>query len=52
MKPLKKRIYKTRLKRFWKEWGVTLEQIEVFLASICIISVPLLIRIFFALFGF
>lgn len=52
MKPLRKKIYKTRLKRLFEEWGMTKEQLDILLASICIISAPLMIRIFFALFGF
>lgn len=33
-----------KLKRFWKEWGITKEEMEIGFATICVLSIPFLIR--------
>lgn len=51
MKALQKRRLKRKLRRFWKEWGITLEEFEMFLGACGVIMFPFLLRIFLAFFG-
>lgn len=51
MTPLQKRRLKRKLWRFWQEWGITLEEFEMFLGACGAIMFPLLLRIFLAFFG-
>ena len=47
----KVRTFKRVLKTFWKEWGMTLEEFEMFLGACGVFMFPLLLRIFLAFFG-
>lgn len=51
MTTLQKRRLKKKLRRFWKEWGMTLEEFEMFLGACIVIMFPFLLRIFLAFFG-
>ena len=51
MTPLQKRRLKRKLRRFWKEWGMTLEEFKMFIGACGIFMFPLLLRIFLAFFG-
>lgn len=51
MTTLQKRRLKKKLRRFWKEWGITWEEFEMFLGACMIVMFPLLLRIFLAFFG-
>ena len=51
MTTLQKRRLKKKLRRFWKEWGITWEEFEVLLGAISIIMSPFILRIFLAFFG-
>lgn len=33
-----------KLKTFWKEWGITIDEMEIGLATIGVLSIPFLIR--------
>lgn len=33
-----------KLKKLWKEWGVTKEEMETGFATLCVLSIPFLIR--------
>lgn len=33
-----------KLKKLWKEWGVTKEEMEIGFATLCVLSTPFLIR--------
>lgn len=48
---LQKRRLKKKLRRFWKEWGMTLEEFEMFLGACGAFMFPFLLRIFLAFFG-
>ncbi len=41
------RTMKRKLKRFWREWGVTFEEFEMFVCAIGFFVLPLLLRILF-----
>lgn len=43
--PLGKKMLKRKLKKFWKEWGITWEQFEIFLGACFIIVIPILLEI-------
>ncbi len=32
------------MKKFWKDWGLTLEELETGLATLAVLSTPFLIR--------
>lgn len=51
MTTLQKRRLKKKLRRFWKEWGMTLEEFEMLLGAMSTIMFPFLLRIFLAFFG-
>lgn len=34
-----------KLKMFWKEWGITKEELEIGFATLCVLSIPFLIRL-------
>lgn len=38
---------KRKLKRFWREWGITFEEFEMFVCAIGFFVLPLLLRILF-----
>lgn len=42
---------KTKLKTFWKKWGMNKEEIEMFLGALSIIMFPIMLEIVLALFG-
>lgn len=46
-----KRGLKRKFQRFWKEWGITREELGMFLGAVSIIVLPFLLRIFLAFFG-
>ena len=33
-----------KLKTFWKEWGITKEEAETGFATLCVVSIPFLLR--------
>jgi hypothetical protein len=51
MTGLQKRRLKRKFRRFWKEWGITWEEFEMFLGAVGCIMFPLLLRIALAFFG-
>lgn len=51
MTTLQKRRLKKKLRRFWKEWGMTLEEFEMLLGAMSTIMFPFLLRIILAFFG-
>lgn len=51
MTTLQKRRLKKKLRRFWKEWGMTLEEFEMLLGAMSTIMFPFLLRILLAFFG-
>lgn len=51
MTGLQKRRLKRKFRRFWKEWGITWEEFEMFLGAVGCIIFPLLLRIALAFFG-
>ena len=40
------------MKQFWKQWGITLEEIGMLIGAISVVILPLLLRIAFAIIGF
>lgn len=51
MTTLQKRRLKRKLRKFWKEWGITKQELCLLFCAICLIMFPVLIRFFFAFFG-
>lgn len=33
-----------KLKKLWKEWGITKDEMEIGFATLCVLSIPFLIR--------
>lgn len=33
-----------KLKMFWKEWGITKEEMKIGFATLCVLSIPFLLR--------
>lgn len=42
---------KQKMKQFWKQWGVTLEEIGMLIGAGSVLILPLLLRLVFAIFG-
>lgn len=42
---------KQKIKMFWKEWGMTKEEMGMFIDGLLVILTPFLFRIFLAFFG-
>ena len=38
--------YRRRLRRFWREWGLSKEDLECILGGISVIAIPILLYIF------
>lgn len=36
---------KRKMKRFWKEWGVTREEIEMFICAVGVFLLPMILRL-------
>lgn len=51
MTGLQKRRMKRTIKRFWKEWGITLNELGMLICALSLFVLPLMIRIIFAIFG-
>lgn len=51
MRTTRTKNIKRALRKFWKEWGITWEEFEMFFGACMIIMFPLLLRIFLAFFG-
>ena len=48
---MKTKNIKIILKRFWKEWGMTKEDFEMFLEVLSVMALPVVLEIILALFG-
>ena len=33
-----------KLKMLWKEWGITKEELEIGFATLCVLSIPFILR--------
>lgn len=50
MKPLRKRILKRKLKRFWNEWGLSKQDaIDLLGAGLVVVGIPFILSILGAL---
>lgn len=51
MRTTRTKNIKRALRKFWKEWGITWEEFEMFLGACGAFMFPFLLRIFLAFFG-